>query len=377
MNRRERLMATLRGESVDRPPVSFYEIDGSQDTGPGDPFNIYADPSWAPLIRLAREKTDRIVRRGVPMRGAPPSPEQQRTTFETHIDEQGRRFTTRSIRTDTRTLTERTRQDPDVNTVWHIEPRLKDLDDLRAYLSLPEPEELGEPDVAVIEAVEAEVGDGGIAMLDTGDPLCAAASLFDMAEFTVIALTEPDLFEALLDRFARELHRRTHLVADALPGRLWRVVGAEYATPPYLPPRLFERYVVPYVTPMVEAIQSTGGFARIHCHGRLSKVLDLIAATGCTGLDPIEPPPQGDVQLSYVRANYGRQMVLFGNLEASDIESLPTPQFERKIVRALTEGTAGEGRGMVLMPSACPYGRKLPPLAMRNYEKMIEVVERW
>jgi len=26
MTRRERLMATLRGEPVDRPPVSFYEI---------------------------------------------------------------------------------------------------------------------------------------------------------------------------------------------------------------------------------------------------------------------------------------------------------------------------------------------------------------
>jgi len=28
-----------------------------------------------------------------------------------------------------------------------------------------------------------------------------------------------------------------------------------------------------------------------------------------------------------------------------------------------------------LMPSACPYGRELSTLALRNYEKMIEVVE--
>ena len=36
-----------------------------------------------------------------------------------------------------------------------------------------------------------------------------------------------------------------------------------------------------------------------------------IAATGCVGLDPIEPPPQGDVHLAYVREQVGRQMVLF------------------------------------------------------------------
>jgi hypothetical protein len=68
-------------------------------------------------------------------------------------------------------------------------------------------------------------------------------------------------------------------------------------------------------------------------------------------------------------------MALFGNLEASDIENLPTDQFAGKVRRALREGTAGEGRGFVLMPSACPYGRVLSRLALANYRKMIELIE--
>jgi hypothetical protein len=68
-------------------------------------------------------------------------------------------------------------------------------------------------------------------------------------------------------------------------------------------------------------------------------------------------------------------MVLFGNLEASDIENMPTEQFERKVKRALAEGSSGDGRGFVLMPSACPYGRKLSSLALTNYEKIIQIVE--
>ena len=106
-------------------------------------------------------------------------------------------------------------------------------------------------------------------------------------------------------------------------------------------------------------------------------ILDDIASTGCTGLDPIEPPPQGDVQLAFVRERVGQQMVLFGNLEACDIENLPTSEFEQKIRIALEQGTAGMGRGFVLMPSACPYGRRLSSLAMRNYEKMIEMVGKF
>jgi uroporphyrinogen-III decarboxylase len=123
---------------------------------------------------------------------------------------------------------------------------------------------------------------------------------------------------------------------------------------------------------MIEAIQRSGGYARIHCHGNLRAVLDDIAGMGADGLDPVEPPPQGDVDLSYVRRRYGRQMVLFGNLEASDIENLPTDEFAGKVRRALREGTAGDGRGFVLMPSACPYGRKVSDLAVRNYATMLK-----
>jgi uroporphyrinogen-III decarboxylase len=126
---------------------------------------------------------------------------------------------------------------------------------------------------------------------------------------------------------------------------------------------------------MVDVIHQHDGYARIHSHGRLKQILDDIVSTGCVGLDPIEPPPQGDVSLRYVRERYGEQLVLFGNLEASDIENLPTDLFRRKVMAALQEGTSGKGRGFVLMPSACPYGRVLSPLALANYRAIIDTVE--
>jgi len=127
---------------------------------------------------------------------------------------------------------------------------------------------------------------------------------------------------------------------------------------------------------MVDVIQKYGGFARIHAHGRLMEILDHIAAIGCIGLDPIEPPPQGDVELKYVREKYGAQLVLFGNLESSDLENLATDAFAEKIDRAIREGTSGRGRGFVLMPSSCPYGRVLSKKSLANYAKMVEMIER-
>jgi hypothetical protein len=376
MTRRERLMATLCGERVDRPAVSFYELNGlDEDLGNNDPFNIYSHPSWRPLIELTREKTDRIVMRGVAYNSIAPDPIEEVSTIETVVRD-GSRHTMRSVKVGSRTLTTRTRRDPDVNTVWTEEHLLKGTDDLRAFLELPAPVPGGNIDTASVLQAESELGDTGIVMIDTPDPLCLAASLFDMAEYTIIALTEQELFHQLLERFASALLPKTEAVAEALPGRLWRIYGPEYASPPYLPPALFREYVCRYVTPMIEAIHAGGGYARIHSHGNLKAILDDIADMGTDGLDPIEPPPQGDVELGYVREQYGKDMVLFGNLEVSDIENLPNEMFAEKVKRAVAEGTSGSGRGFVLMPSACPYGRELSPLTMKNYETMIEIMER-
>ncbi len=375
MKRRERLLATLRGEPVDRPPVSFYEINGlDEDPDNPDPFNIYSHASWRPLIELAREKTDRMVMRGVSCESATPDPFEVAAKTET-VTRRGSVFTTRRVRAGRRILTTRTRRDPDVNTVWTEEPLLKDADDLRAFLEMPAPVPGGDIDTAGVLHAESALGDTGIVMINTPDPLCLAASLFDMAEYTIMALTERDLFHRALERFASTLLPKTEAVAKALPGRLWRIYGPEYASPPYVPPALFRDYVCRYVAPMVGSIQQYGGYARIHSHGRLGAILDDIASMGVDGLDPIEPPPQGDVELSYVRERYGKNLVLFGNIEAADIENLPTGPFAGKVKRAIEEGTSGAGRGFVLMPSACPYGRELSPLALRNYEKMIEIIE--
>jgi hypothetical protein len=375
MTRRERLEATLHGRSVDRPPVCFYELNG-MDESPSetDPFNIYSHPSWRPLLDLARERTDRIVLRGVAFRDLLPDPLEQLATQETDVRD-GSLYVRRRIQAGGRVLTSLTRRDLDVNTVWTVEHLLKDTDDLRAFLDLPAPEFEGRPDPSWVLDTEAALGDTGMVMLDTPDPLCLAASLFDMATYTVIALTEIALFRRLLDRFAALLLPRTRAVAEALPGRLWRIYGPEYASPPYLPPRLFREYVCGYAKPMSEAIRRTGGLVRLHSHGNLMAILDDMVSIGIDGLDPIEPPPQGDVELGYVRKRYGKDLVLFGNLEVSDIELLPTDQFAEKVSRALDEGTAGPGRGFVLMPSASPYGRQLAPLTLRNYERMVELVE--
>jgi hypothetical protein len=375
MNRRQRLMGTLKGQPVDRTPVCFYELNGlDEDPDDPSPYNIFNHPSWRPLIELTRERTDRIVMRGASFKEVLPEPAENFSHLETW-EEKGFRFTRKAIQAGGRTLTSLTRRDPDMNTVWTLEHLLKDPKDLEAFLELPAPRFSGRVDPSSVLQTEAALGDTGIVMLDTPDPLCLAASLFHLADYTVIALTEPGLFHQLLERFATVLYPQVNAIAEALPGRLWRIYGPEYASPPYLPPRLFREYVVEYTRPIIQAIQATGGYARLHCHGRIYPILDDILSMGVNGLDPVEPPPQGDISLGEARRRCGERMVLFGNVEVSEIETLPPTEFEIRVRQAIQDGSSETGSGFVLMPTACPIGRVLSERALTNYTIMVQVIE--
>ncbi len=370
-------MATLRGESVDRPAVSFYEIGGWKlDSDDPDPYNVCNDPSWRPLIALAERETD-LIRMVKPLRRTR-SCRGSGAFFSAEVHEEGNaRFTRTRVAAGPVTLTSLDRRDRDVATTWNLEHLLKTEEDIGAYLRLPDDAFAEDIDVGTLFAAEAEVGDRGIVMVDFRDPLYRAASLFSMADYTVFAMTRPDLFHPLLEQASRLAWAEAEQVARAFPGRLWRIVGSEYASEPFLPPALYAEYWARYTAPVIASVRRYGGFPRVHSHGRLRNILPQICAAGALGLDPVEPPPQGDLELGDVRRDYGRDLVLFGNIEAADIENLPPAAFERKVEQALREGTQGEGRGFVLMPSACPYGRTITADTLRNYETMVRLAQGW
>jgi uroporphyrinogen-III decarboxylase len=385
MTPRERLTATLKGEKVDRPAVSFYEI-GGFDINPDDPdeYNVYNHPSWRPLWRLANDHTD-IIRLASPVRaeshsswGGTSPGEAGNPVVEREVWEEGDdRFARLTYRLGRKKLTSLTLRNKVFDTVWTVEHLLKTTGDVQTFLQIPDEVFEEEIDLTTLLEQEKKLGESGILMVDTEDPICAVATLFSMDDFTVFAFTEPGLCHRLLEKHARYIYKRTETVARDFPGRLWRIYGPEFASEPFLPPHLFQEYVVRYDQYIVDQVQRYKGFVRLHSHGNLNGILDHIAGMKVDGIDPIEPPPQGDVDLEYVAQKYGAQMVLFGNLEISDIEHMPADRFRQVVRRSIAAGTEGNVRGFVLMPSSSPCGREVSELTLRNYQVMIEEIQNF
>jgi uroporphyrinogen-III decarboxylase len=207
----------------------------------------------------------------------------------------------------------------DVHTTWCVENWCKSVEDVDAALSVPY--EPARYDAADLPRVQAELGENGIVLGSIGDPAYLAADLMSFQDFLLWTFEQTDHFgrtvEFLSERVIKNLRRQL----DCCVLDCYRIVRPEYFTPPYLPPAMFKRFVVPHVTAMTRLIHSRGGKVRLHCHGRISRVLELILDTGCDGMDPCEPPPDGDLDLNFVKRKcQARGVSVWGIVELKLLE---------------------------------------------------------
>ena len=137
------------------------------------------------------------------------------------------------------------------------------------------------------------------------------------------------------------------------PAFAW--VGPELCIPPLMSPKDFEDFVFRFDKPLIDLIHERGGYAWAHCHGKMGPVLERFVEMGVDVLNPMEPPPMGDLTLEEAFALVGDRMGLEGNIETHELMSASKERI-RDLVREAIE--AGRGRRFILCPSSgymeCP-----------------------
>ncbi len=365
MNSRERLLRTFRREPVDRVPVSTYELVGWNP----DSFENQA-PSYRRLMDKIRADTDCIY-----MWGWTPFRESGLWDRRTETSPDGRQTTYERLRTPKGDLSRTRVTMPKVHTVWTTEHLLKGPEDAECYLSvLPQLHTIDEAKIAAAResyAIARErVGDRGVIMCSGGDPSYPVPELFEFGRFTIMCLEDRDLILALIDAFTEPILDVYRVEAENGFGDLHRLCGPEYYTPPYLPPEYFREMVVPGAKAAAEILHEGGIFLRLHCHGRVRGALPMIVEIGADGIDPIEPPPDGDIPLDEVKATYGKDLVLFGNTELKLLEQASPAEVDAAVKAQMD--AAKEGGGYVLMPTAAPINEPLDPKTEANYFAWID-----
>jgi uroporphyrinogen-III decarboxylase len=277
-------------------------------------------------------------------------------------------FITTTVHTHGRNLRCVQRMDDSVHTKWIIEPLVKSVEDVRAFLNLP----VGPAvvDRASFHRVQNALGNRGLMMPHIADPVGYAAELLGYQEFLMWAFTEREWVEQILRAVWTRLRARLRAELAEGMGPVYRIIGAEYVLPPALPPSYFEDWIVTYDQQIIDLLHEHGYFARFHCHGRLASVLGMICAMQPDILEPCEPPPWGDTTLGELANVVRDSVVLMGNVEVSDLETAETKVID-ELVRQAIESCRGRAR-LILATSSGLYSAPLPPRTEANLAQFFD-----
>jgi len=253
---------------------------------------------------------------------------------------------------------------------------LRDPDDLRRLLHYRDG--LPEADPAGFFAARGRVGDQALLVVSIPHPfgiLSRAALREDFFSWLHLERTlMHDLLSALVDRVVERL--RPLLAAGV--GPYFFQSGMELAIPPWMSRQMFEEYITPYDTKIYRLIHQYGGKTRIHCHGKIMGYLQRFVEIGIDGVEPCEPPPQGDVLLGEAKRLVGDRMLLCGNIPSPQFQFLHPDETEELVKQAIR--AAAPGGGFILRTTggeAGTWGGGNTERVLANVERLIEAGVRY
>ena len=132
-------------------------------------------------------------------------------------------------------------------------------------------------------------------------------------------------------------------------------------------------FVLPYEKKVVAGIKERFDIPiYTHTCGAIGDRLDLMRDTGTNGIDTLDPPPLGTVELADAVVQTKGKVFIKGNIDPVNTLLKGTPD---DVLAAARERIriAGPGGGYILS-SACSVAPAAPP---RNIETLREAVERW
>jgi len=346
MTSKERILTAYRGGETDRVPVRVWGVE------PDTPASRGRE-SYAPIIEAAKEKTDMVAHWGAGTGVFMSASEEvsvateDRPSPHEHYEE---RVTT--ITTPAGDLTSVLAFSPIGKPGYAKEYLIETPEDAERLLSVPYVPP--RPDVSSYFEKQERLGDAAAICAGFGvDAMYAVNNIMGSVTFALMSLEQRPLLRKLIETF----HQRTYeyleyLLAQGV-GPLFGYVGPELCIPPLQSPSDFREFVVDFDRELSDLVHRYDGIMWCHCHGKMGPVLEMFAEMHVDCLNPLEPPPMGDVTLAEAKARIGNEVALEGNIQVGDFYRVTPEEMRRMVRRAIDEGSPGGG--FLLCATSSPW----------------------
>jgi len=178
--------------------------------------------------------------------------------------------------------------------------------------------------------------------------------LFGIKNAMIGLVTYPSKSKEILQRFTLAIQKmglgQVDHGVDALK------ISSPYAGAGFLSPGFYRQFVLPFESQIAQAIRSRNIPVYTHTCGAINDRLEMLAESGVSGIECLDPPPLGNVSLEDAKKRVGEIIFIKGNIDpvhtmlhgtAADVKEAAS--------KALAAGKPGGGYILSTACSIAPY----------------------
>jgi uroporphyrinogen-III decarboxylase len=133
---------------------------------------------------------------------------------------------------------------------------------------------------------------------------------------------------------------------------------------------MYKGFVTQYEDEVFRAISAAGSKSYVHTCGAIGDRLDLMSETCVDGIDTLDPPPLGTVDLAEAKSRYGERFFFKGNLDAvNEMLNAGDQTFEQAVKDRIR---IGKPAGGYILSSACSVAPHVKPDRLKRLTELAE-----
>lgn len=148
-------------------------------------------------------------------------------------------------------------------------------------------------------------------------------------------------------------------------------ISSPFAGAAFLSPEMYAEWVMPYEGRIAGAVREAGGFIYTHTCGAIGDRLDLMARAGLNGIETLDPPPLGTVDLDDAKDLLRDRLFIKGNIDPVNGLLRNNAENARTVVEDVY--AVGCRGGQYILSTACSVAPPTPP---ENIKLLAECVRR-
>jgi hypothetical protein len=229
------------------------------------------------------------------------------------------------------------------------------------------PEGIPEDVFGLLDRVIARAGERYSVHGEVRAPLDHFLNLLGMEEGLMALLDRPEDSLRLLGKTTQ--WSVALAVAQVRRGAHAIKVSSPFAGMGFLPPSMYEEFVIPFERRIAQAVKAEGAFVYTHTCGAIGDRLELMVQSQISGIECLDPPPLGNVDLQEAVDKLNGKIFIKGNVDPVNTLLRGNSDKVRADVTQILE-TAGHVMEGFILSSACSIA---PPVNPENIKLMVEL----